>query len=70
LFFGSHPETTKVSLRSDAGFNSASFLESYGGGGHAAAAGATIERALDGLRDEVVAAIAEIVTNGPEGTSA
>ncbi len=69
LFFGSGPEITKVSLRSDPDFNAAVFLENYGGGGHAAAAGATIARPLDGLRDEIVNRITKLLTDAPEGIS-
>lgn len=70
LFFGASPDTTKVSLRSDAGFNAASFLEIYGGGGHAAAAGATIAGAMDSLQEEIVSRIVKMLTDGPEGIQA
>lgn len=59
LFFGPEPEKTKVSLRSDSRFNSAAFLEAFGGGGHAAAAGATIDRSLHEVRAEIVTQLKE-----------
>ncbi len=68
LFFGSEPDTTKVSLRSEPTFNSAAFLEGYGGGGHAAAAGATVGRPLSELREEVVAHIEAELAQRSEGT--
>ncbi len=45
---------TKVSLRSRKGFNSAEFLNAYGGGGHAAA-GATVERPMAEVQTEIIA---------------
>ena len=63
LFNGVEPEKTKVSLRADGPFNAAEFLrEEYGGGGHAAAAGATVERPLAELRDEMVAKLEQALT--------
>ncbi|MBI2431840.1 MAG: 30S ribosome-binding factor RbfA [Candidatus Hydrogenedentes bacterium] len=48
LLFNAHePGKTKVSLRSRPSFNSAEFLEEFGGGGHAAAAGATLDSPLE-----------------------
>lgn len=55
--------TTKVSFRSDAAFNSAELLKEFGGGGHAAAAGATLNMALDEARK----AILERVTDRMDG---
>jgi bifunctional oligoribonuclease and PAP phosphatase NrnA len=46
LFREAGPATTKVSMRSRDTFNCAAFLEQLGGGGHAGAAGATIEAPL------------------------
>lgn len=46
LFNGLGPASTKVSLRARKHFDAATFLAAYGGGGHAAAAGATIEQPL------------------------
>ncbi len=53
LFTEVAPDATKVSLRAAAGFNAAQFLNGYGGGGHAAAAGATIEESLEAVRRKV-----------------
>ena len=50
LFNAVNPGLTKVSLRSRPTLNSAAFLSAYGGGGHAAAAGATISQSMDELR--------------------
>jgi len=47
LFYEVETGKTKVSLRSQRNFNSAKFLEEFGGGGHAPAAGATIESPLE-----------------------
>ena len=54
LFNATGADVTKVSLRSVDAFNSADFLSEYGGGGHAAAAGATIEKPLDAVRSEII----------------
>ncbi len=66
LFNGVEPEVTKVSLRSREGFNSAEFLSHYGGGGHAAAAGATVEQPLAQLHPEMVGRIVEMLEDGGE----
>jgi bifunctional oligoribonuclease and PAP phosphatase NrnA len=50
LFFEVDATTTKVSLRSRLGFNSASALQSFGGGGHHGAAGALIHAPLADAR--------------------
>lgn len=50
---------TKVSFRSNPEFNSATFLNRFGGGGHAAAAGASIDEALETARPMVTAAVLE-----------
>ena len=50
LFREIDAHTTKVSLRSRASFNSASFLKQFGGGGHAGAAGATFNTSIDQAR--------------------
>ncbi len=57
FFYGLKPEKTKVSLRSENGINAATFLEAYGGGGHAAAAGATVEKPMHETRELVVAGL-------------
>lgn len=51
------PEETRASFRSDNTFDSAAFLRSFGGGGHAAAAGATIEMALEPARARLLEAL-------------
>ena len=52
------PESTRVSLRSDLSFDSALFLRDFGGGGHARAAGATLEMPLDQAREALLSALA------------
>ena len=59
------PEVTKVSLRGRPGFDVAAFLRSYGGGGHAGAAGATIDRPLSELQAELIQRLEERL--GEEG---
>ncbi len=46
LFQEIDAQSTKVSLRSQAGFNCADFLQQFGGGGHPAAAGGTLDMPL------------------------
>ncbi len=53
LFNAIEPAVTKVSLRSKK-INAAEFLNAYGGGGHAAAAGATIEKPLEEVQPEMI----------------
>lgn len=47
----------KVSLRSRAPFNAARVLQAFGGGGHAGAAGATVEGPLDRVQASVLRAV-------------
>ena len=54
LFREVGPSTTKVSMRSRNAFNCAAFLEPLGGGGHAWAAGATLEMPLAEARRMVL----------------
>jgi phosphoesterase RecJ-like protein len=54
LFREVGPRTTKVSMRSRNTFNCAAFLEQLGGGGHAGAAGATLEMPLAEARRMVL----------------
>jgi phosphoesterase RecJ-like protein len=54
LFTGVDAETTKASLRSSHAFNAATFLKEYGGGGHAAAAGVTLNEALPEARKRLL----------------
>ena len=49
---------SKVSMRSKSGFNSSQCLNAFGGGGHAGAAGATVDQPLVECRDAVLKAIA------------
>jgi phosphoesterase RecJ-like protein len=57
LFKGIGPEETKVSMRSRDGFDAAGFLRDFGGGGHAAAAGATINQDVIATRDMLLKAL-------------
>ena len=57
--------TTKVSLRSRPGFNSAHALHALGGGGHAAAAGATLSIPLGSARERVLESIFAELRNTP-----
>lgn len=56
MFTEAEPGTNRVSVRARDGFNAAEFLHQFGGGGHAAAAGATIEGNLEQVIADVVAA--------------
>jgi phosphoesterase RecJ-like protein len=58
LFKEVGPSATKVSLRSRSTFNSALFLQRFGGGGHAGAAGATIPLPLRQAREAVLEEVA------------
>lgn len=59
LFFtGVEPGLTKLSIRSAEGFSAAEFARRFDGGGHAAAAGATIREDLDAAIERVVTALA------------
>lgn len=53
--------TTKISFRSHGAFNSAAFLQRLGGGGHAAAAGATVNRPLAETRALVLRLLPDIL---------
>ncbi|MCX5758411.1 MAG: DHHA1 domain-containing protein, partial [Candidatus Hydrogenedentes bacterium] len=48
------PQTTKVSIRANDPFNAAAFLAAYGGGGHKAAAGATVHAPLNTVRADII----------------
>jgi phosphoesterase RecJ-like protein len=54
LFTGVDSNTTKASVRSDKTFNAAEFLQEFGGGGHAAAAGVTMNEPLYQAMDRVL----------------
>lgn len=67
LFFtGTAENETKVSMRSTEALNAANFLSTWGGGGHAAAAGASIDRPLSEVMPEVIARL-EAVLGGAHG---
>lgn len=51
------PSSTKVSLRARKGINSVEMLRPFGGGGHAAASGATLPWPLDEARARIVDAV-------------
>lgn len=63
LFREEDPHTTKVSLRSTHAFNAAKALEAFGGGGHASAAGATVDMPLETARSRVLARVRELMEN-------
>ncbi len=48
---------TRISMRSDASFDSAAFLRPFGGGGHAPAAGATLDMPVEDARNLLVEAL-------------
>jgi len=52
---------TKISLRSGGGFDCAEFLRPYGGGGHAAAAGATLDMPLDAARNTLLESLERLL---------
>lgn len=54
LFTGIDAQTTKASVRSSHAFNAATFLKEYGGGGHAAAAGVTMDEPLESARQRLL----------------
>ena len=57
--------TTKVSVRSRDAFDAAAFLQRFGGGGHRAAAGATVAMPLDETRARVLDALPRALENTP-----
>ncbi|HPO13985.1 MAG TPA: 30S ribosome-binding factor RbfA [Candidatus Hydrogenedentes bacterium] len=67
LFNAVEPSLTKVSLRSRKNFNSAEFLNAYGGGGHAAAAGATIEKSMEEVQREIIGQLEILLEGSAEG---
>jgi len=70
LFNAVKPEKTKVSLRSRPNFNSAAFLSDYGGGGHAAAAGATVEMPLQQIQSDLIEKLVQALESKTEGDEA
>jgi bifunctional oligoribonuclease and PAP phosphatase NrnA len=63
LFNGVDENTTKASIRSDKAFNAAEFLQEFGGGGHAAAAGVTMSEPIDTAMNRVLARMEELLGN-------
>ena len=60
------PETWKLSLRTGPRINATLVCQDLGGGGHAAAAGATLRGSWEACRDQVLAAIARHTPEEPE----
>jgi phosphoesterase RecJ-like protein len=56
IFTELEPGKTKVSVRAREGFNAAAFLHQFGGGGHAAAAGATLDASVEDAVKMIVSA--------------
>lgn len=61
LFKEIGPASTKVSMRSNRDFNSALFLQRFGGGGHACAAGATMSLPLNQARESVLGEVESLL---------
>lgn len=64
LFNGVSETTTKASVRSDKSFNAAAFLKTFGGGGHAAAAGVTMSEPIETAMERVLSALESSVGDG------
>ncbi len=64
LFRETDPQTTKVSIRASAPFNAAAFLAAYGGGGHKAAAGATVHAPLNTVRADIIERTIKLLGEG------
>jgi phosphoesterase RecJ-like protein len=62
LFTAFEAGTCKVSLRSQGEFDCAAFLRTYGGGGHVAAAGATLELSVEDARRTVLPALEKLLS--------
>ena len=60
------PETWKLSLRTGPRSNATLVCQDLGGGGHAAAAGATLRGSWESCRDQVLEAIARHTPKGLE----
>jgi bifunctional oligoribonuclease and PAP phosphatase NrnA len=63
LFKERHDGTVKISLRSVPGINVALIAATWGGGGHAQAAGANLEMPLDQAEAEVLAALRHVLSS-------
>ncbi|MBS3939243.1 MAG: bifunctional oligoribonuclease/PAP phosphatase NrnA [Peptococcaceae bacterium] len=57
------PSVTKVSLRSKGRLDVSKIAEHFGGGGHRAAAGATMPLSIDAARHEIIRRLAEVLNN-------
>ena len=53
----------KVSMRSDHSFNVAEFCKTLGGGGHAAAAGVTLQSTMEEANTQVISALTQVLDN-------
>ncbi|MBX3180138.1 MAG: 30S ribosome-binding factor RbfA [Candidatus Hydrogenedentes bacterium] len=61
LLTGVEPRLTKASVRSGHHFNAATFLKPFGGGGHAGAAGVTLELPVDEARERLLDRLRELL---------
>lgn len=66
LFKEVDAKSVKVSLRSNRKFNSAQALKSFGGGGHAGAAGATLTGTLQEVRSTILSAVSASLKGADE----
>jgi len=64
LLTGVDDSTTKASVRSCRSFNAATFLKEFGGGGHAAAAGVTLEDTVEGSRARLLGRLETLLEPG------
>lgn len=65
LFTGVDAQTTKASVRSSHAFNAATFLQEFGGGGHAAAAGVTLNEPLPEARQRLLDGLCRLLGENP-----
>ncbi len=66
LFTETGPDETKVSMRTNDVFDAAAFLQQFGGGGHAAAAGLTLDKPLADAENMIVEALTAALTGEEE----
>ncbi len=66
LFREFSPDETKINLRARPGVNCAALARRFGGGGHPAAAGATVKQPLDATRAEVLRVSIEALRKSAE----
>ena len=64
LFIEQSDRQSKVSWRSRADYDVATLAASFGGGGHRAASGATVEGSLEEVQDLVLAATRKVLQAG------